>query len=228
MSGMTGSTSGSDHGVGRARRGAWLAQGDGIARSWPMAIALVVMWIDLWARLSFANVLSGMVVAWGVLLLARGVRPRPVRHFRLLPALRYLMTFLKQLAIANYQVTLAVIQPERIAPGIIAVPMRYVSDAVVTLVANSITLTPGTLTLETERDGDAVTLYVHALNVTDIEGVRDDIRGLERLALNGFGERRAQMAAAARRGEVDTGAERDEAADRHASDDRHDGEGGAT
>jgi multicomponent Na+:H+ antiporter subunit E len=205
-----------------------LAQGDGIAQSWPMAIALVVMWVDLWASLSFANVLTGVLVAWAVLLLARGARPRPVRHFRPVPALRYLITFLKQLAIANYQVALAVVQPERIAPGIIAVPMRYVSDAVVTLVANSITLTPGTLTLETERDGDAVTLYVHALNVSDIESVREDIRGLEMLALEAFGERRAQVAAAARHGGGDTGAERDGAVDRHASGDRHHDEGGAT
>jgi multicomponent Na+:H+ antiporter subunit E len=159
----------------------------GLLQSWPTAAALVAMWIALWGRLSFANVASGALVACAVLLLARGVRPRPVRHFRVVPALRYLVTFLKQLAIANYQVALAVIRPERIAPGIVAIPMRYASDAVVTLVANSITLTPGTLTLETERRGDTAILYVHALDVSDVEAVRDDIRQLEQLALDAFG-----------------------------------------
>ncbi|HSK97967.1 MAG TPA: Na+/H+ antiporter subunit E [Euzebyales bacterium] len=155
--------------------------------SWPMAVALVVMWIALWGRLSVANVASGALVALAVLLLARGVRPRAVRHVRAVPALRYLGTFLQQLVIANYQVALAVLRPARTAPGIIAVHVPDTSDAVVTLVANSITLTPGTLTLETERRDDTVILYVHALDLSDVEAVRDDIRQLHRRALDAFG-----------------------------------------
>jgi multicomponent Na+:H+ antiporter subunit E len=164
-------------------------QGGGIVQSWPMAIALVAMWIALWGRLSFANLVSGVLVAGAALLLSRGARPYPVRHFRIGPALRYAGTFIQQLVLANYQVALAVLRPERIVPGIIAMPIRYASDAVVTLVANSITLTPGTLTLETERRGDTAILYVHTLDLSDAEAVRDDIRVLERLALEAFGAR---------------------------------------
>jgi multicomponent Na+:H+ antiporter subunit E len=142
--------------------------------------------------LSVANALSGTVVALVVLLMARGIQPRPFQHFRVVAALRYLITFLKQLAVANYQVARAELQPAHIAPGIIAVPLRYASDAVVTLVANSITLTPGTLTLEIERRGDTAILYVHALDLSDVDSVRHDIRVIERLAIDAFGDRRAR------------------------------------
>jgi multicomponent Na+:H+ antiporter subunit E len=159
----------------------------GVLRRWPTVLAVIAMWIALWERLSLANVLAGAVVAWAVLLVARDVAPRPVQHFRIIPALRYLLTFVEQLVAASWQVALAVVRPDTITPGIIAMPLRYASDAVVTLVANSITLTPGTLTLETERQGDTAILYVHAIDLSDIDAVRDDIRELERLAVDAFG-----------------------------------------
>jgi multisubunit Na+/H+ antiporter MnhE subunit len=54
----------------------------GVLRRWPTAAALVAMWIALWGRLSVANALSGTVVALVVLLMARGIQPRPFQHFR--------------------------------------------------------------------------------------------------------------------------------------------------
>jgi multicomponent Na+:H+ antiporter subunit E len=189
MSGSS-SASGSRPGVG----GSSSASGSRLTvlRRGPTAIALIAMWIALWGRLSIANVLSGTVVALAVLAVSRGIKPRPVQHFRIVPALRYLVTFLQQLAVANYDVARAVLQPARISPGIIAVPLRHTSDAVVTLVANSITLTPGTLTLEIERRGDTAVLYVHTLDLRDVDAVRDDIRLLERLAIDAFGDCRVQ------------------------------------
>jgi multicomponent Na+:H+ antiporter subunit E len=165
----------------------------GLLRRWPTIVALVAMWMALWEGLSWANLISGTLVACAVVLVARQVSPRPVQNFRTGPALRYLATFAKLLAVANYQVVLAVLSPRKIKPGIIAMPLRHVSDAVVTLVANSITLTPGTMTLETERDGDTAILYVHAIDLSDVEAVRNDVRLLEKQAIAAFGGRDAQL-----------------------------------
>jgi multicomponent Na+:H+ antiporter subunit E len=194
----------------------------GILRRWPTAAALIAMWIALWGRLSIANALSGTVAALVVLLMARAVQPRPFQHFRVVAAVRYLITFLRLLVVANYQVARAVLQPARIRPGIIAVPLPHASDAVVTLVANSITLTPGTLTLETERSGDSAVLYVHTLDLRNIDSVRDDIHLLERLAIDAFADRRVRAEPADRRLDETSRTEVDgaEAVDRQA--DGHD------
>lgn len=165
----------------------------GVLARWPTLLALIVMWNALWGDVSVANVLSGAVVAFAVLLLAGRIKTRPVQHFHTAAALRYLVTFARQLLVANYQVAVAVIRPERISPGIIAMPLRNASDAVVTLVANSITLTPGTLTLETERRGDTVILYVHTLDLRDADGVRADICELEKMAVDAFAGHDAQV-----------------------------------
>ena len=70
--------------------------------------------------------------------------------------------------------------------GIVAVPLRGCSDAVATLIADAISLTPGTLTLEVRRD--PLTLYVHALDTRDVEQVQRDVRTLEVLAVRAFGD----------------------------------------
>lgn len=164
-----------------------------LRRRWPTIVALVAMWTALWERLSWANLISGTLVACAVVLVARKASPRPVQNVRIGPALRYLATFAKLLVVANYQVVVAVLRPGTIKPGIVAMPLRHVSDAVVTLVANSITLTPGTLTLETERDGDTVILYVHAIDLSDVDAVRRDIQLLRTQAIAAFGGRDAQV-----------------------------------
>ncbi len=166
------------------------------AGRWPMLLALIVMWIALWGNVSVANIVGGALVAIAVLMFADGLQPAPVRHLSVAAALRYLQTFAVQLIIANWQVARAVLQPSRIEPGILAVPLRHASDAVVTLVANSITLTPGTLTLETERRGDVAILYVHALELADPDSVREDVSELEKRAVDAFAGPKAQAVAA--------------------------------
>ncbi len=163
---------------------------------WPMLLALIVMWIALWGNVSIANFVGGALIAIAVLAFADGMQPMPVRHLSAVAALRYAETFVVQLLIANWQVARAVVQPSRIQPGILAVPLRHASDAVVTLVANSITLTPGTLTLETERRGDVAILYVHALELADPDSVREDVGELEKRAVDAFAGPEAQAVAA--------------------------------
>lgn len=163
-----------------------------IGRRWPTLVALIVMWIALWGNLSIANIVGGAIIAVLVLAFADQVQPEPVSNFNIGAALRYLRTFAVQLLVANWQVIKAVVHPDTIKPGILAMPLYHASDAVVTLVANSITLTPGTLTLETERRGDVAILYVHALDLADADGVREDICELEVLAVDAFAGSDAQ------------------------------------
>jgi multicomponent Na+:H+ antiporter subunit E len=100
--------------------------------------------------------------------------------------------------------------------------MHTTSDALVTLVANSITLTPGTATIDVREheDGSPPTLYVHVLHFGDVESIRRDVLRLEQLAVRAFGSAEALRAvdAAARTARTDGG--RTALADRH--DDQED------
>ena len=70
----------------------------------------------------------------------------------------------------------------RSRPGIIAVPIEARTDLEITTLANLVSLTPGTLSLDVS--GDRRTLYVHAMFVDDPESIHRDIKnGMERRVL---------------------------------------------
>jgi len=76
-----------------------------------------------------------------------------------------------------------------IDPDVIEVPLRVESDLAVTTIANSITLTPGTLTMDYDPERNA--LYVHTLAGRDRDAVIEPIRRWEDYALVVFDERRS-------------------------------------
>jgi multicomponent Na+:H+ antiporter subunit E len=102
-------------------------------------------------------------------------------------AVLYLLVFLRELLTANLDVAYRVLSPSLpIEPAVIEVPLRVQSDAAVTTIANSITLTPGTLTMD--HDEATNTLYVHAIDGRDRDAVVAPIRTWEDYALLIFDE----------------------------------------
>lgn len=131
------------------------------------------------------NVLWGIVV--GALTRLVVPLPRHERQVRVRPValLRFVAYFLWQLVRASAIVAWEVVTPRnRIHEGIVAAPLRTSSAGVITLIANAVSLTPGTLTLEVEQDPPV--LYVHILHLRTIDEVREDIRHLEDHALAAF------------------------------------------
>lgn len=149
-------------------------------------LSLTTMWVALWSDISVANVLSGLVVA--ALIVAAFDTWRPGRVIvRPIAVAKFITYFTYQLAVSTLVVVRTVITPrDRIRSGIVAVPLSGCSDAVATLIADAISLTPGTLTLEVRRE--PLTIYVHALDVRDITVLQREIRTLEVLAVNAFGD----------------------------------------
>jgi len=137
---------------------------------------LVTLWLVLWRDLSVANLLSGAVIA--AVVAGRGsgsVDPRPFHRVRPLMLARFVVFFARKLLEANVVIAREVVTPQnRIHTGIVAVPVAGCSDFVVTVVANAISLTPGTLTLEIRREPEPV-LYVHVLHLHDLDDARDDV-----------------------------------------------------
>lgn len=87
----------------------------------------------------------------------------------------YVPVFIVVVVAANLDVVYRVVHPDMpIRPGIVKVKTRLKSNEGRTMLANSITLTPGTLTVDVTDDGY---LFVHCLNVKheDVDGATKDI-----------------------------------------------------
>ena len=90
---------------------------------------------------------------------------------------RLAAAFLRDLALSSLAVARAVLAPARVTPRFVVVPLtRAQSDLEITLVANYITLTPGTLTVDVAPDRRS--LLVHAL-AADEAGVRAEVAAIE-------------------------------------------------
>lgn len=152
-------------------------------------VFLVMVWLGLWAEVSVANVLSGVVVAGAVVGLFSTWRERPV-VIRPVATLRFLALFAVMLVRSTWAVALTVLAPtRRTHPAIVAVPLIDCSDAVATVVANAVTLTPGTLTVDVRRH--PTVLFIHVLDGRDLAAARRDLRRLEMAAVRAFGDRAA-------------------------------------
>jgi multicomponent Na+:H+ antiporter subunit E len=91
--------------------------------------------------------------------------------------LRLIILFFHELALSVRDVTIAVMRPRRpIRSAIVAIPLDVRSDEGITMLANMITLTPGTTSLHISEDRS--TLYVHVMNASD-ESVRQIKNGFE-------------------------------------------------
>ena len=148
-------------------------------------LILMVIWVALWSDLSVANTLSGLAVALGMTIVF-DARPNGRLILRPIHLLRFALHFAWKLIESTVVVARAVVSPRgAVHTGIVAVPLGGCSDAVVTLIADAITLTPGTLTIDVQREPPV--LFVHALDLRDVTRVQAEIRTLEVLAIRAFG-----------------------------------------
>ena len=155
-----------------------------------LGVWLVWLWVSLWGRVTWANLSSGVAVALIAMVVARSRRPTARGAFRPWRALVFGVRFAVDLVRATVVVAIEIVTPrERIHTGIVEVPLRGCDDGLVTVVANAVSLTPGTLTLEVRREPP--TLYAHVLHLRDVEEVRRQVRRLEVDAVRAFGSAEA-------------------------------------
>jgi len=102
----------------------------------------------------------------------------------------YVAVFSKEVIVANLDVAYRVVHPTlQLEPQVVLVPLRVETALGITTIANSITITPGTITLDHDPDQNA--LYVHMIDGRDPEAVVEPIRVWEDYALVIFDEERS-------------------------------------
>jgi multicomponent Na+:H+ antiporter subunit E len=147
---------------------------------------LALAWMALTGDWSLPALLFSCALGWLLLRLVRPLGGEGFRRVRLARLPGFLAYVLKEVVVANLRVAAAVIAPAgRLRPAIVAVPLTLDRDAEIALLANLITLTPGTLSLDVSPDRR--TLYVHAMATTGPDELRREIRdGFERRILEVF------------------------------------------
>ena len=145
-----------------------------------MNLLLALVWVALTGTFTPANLALGFLASSLLLWFTQHTR-EPTRYFRKLwSVLAFIIFVLWELTKANLRVAFDVVTPTNyMHPGIVAIPLDVRSDAEITMLANLITLTPGSLTLDLSSDRRV--LYVHGMYVEDPDEFRRQIKsGFER------------------------------------------------
>ncbi|WEX07752.1 Na+/H+ antiporter subunit E [Chelativorans sp. AA-79] len=149
-------------------------------------ILLALVWTAVTGSFAPANIVFGFLLGAGALYLIRE-QVGSLGYFRRGVKLTALaLLFLYELVLSASRVAKLVLSPRmELKPGIFSYPLTVDRDFEITLLANLITLTPGTLSVDVSEDRK--TLYVHALDCSDVALLRRDIaQGFERRIMEAF------------------------------------------
>lgn len=155
----------------------------------PLLVWLVLIWNLLWGTWSWANLITGVLVALTVTVVlplpvvASGAQLHPVA------VLYFVGHFLMNLIVSSAQVAWQTLRPSGIRQSaVLLVQLRTDSDLLLSVIAQTLTLVPGSMVLDLDRR--RMTLGVHVLDVgneADVERQRADVLATERRVVRAFG-----------------------------------------
>ncbi len=152
-------------------------------KAFSLNIILTFVWVSLTGVFDITNFLIGFGINYMVIWLSTGLDDT-TGYFKKIPLiLNFGFYFMWEIIKANYQLTYDILTPtHKMNPAIIGIPMDAKSDIEIALLANLITLTPGTLTIDVSTDKK--TIYVHTMYLKDKQSFIDEIKlGLEQKIL---------------------------------------------
>ena len=141
-----------------------------------LSLTLLVVWLALVNKVTPGNVLLGSFLGLVIPMMTAAYwpdRPKVARPFRIV---EYFAIVLWDIVIANVQVAMIILfKRERdISSMWISIPLELTSPEAITVLAGTITMTPGTLSAMLSADGGA--LLVHALHTDAPDELRDTIK----------------------------------------------------
>lgn len=151
---------------------------------WNLLLGLA--WVLLSGDFSGLNLLVGLIFGYITLVLIEpqldSLKGYPARVPRFIGFIGF---FLKELVQANLRVAFDIVTPPwHMKPGVIAMSLSARTEMEITLVANLISLTPGTLSLDVSDDRKV--LYIHAMFLDNEEELRRNLKEMEHRALELF------------------------------------------
>ncbi|HSW67218.1 MAG TPA: Na+/H+ antiporter subunit E, partial [Bacteroidales bacterium] len=137
-------------------------------------VFLTIVWISLTMKFALSNVIFGFILSYLILWLINGSQNKT--YFARIPRmLDFLATFIWQIVAGGVKIAWDIATPRHyMKPGIIAFPLSAKTDIEITLLANIITLTPGTMSIDVS--GDRKILYVYAVYINNEQKLIDSIK----------------------------------------------------
>jgi multicomponent Na+:H+ antiporter subunit E len=142
---------------------------------------LLAVWLG---GLTPRNLAVGLVAGYLLLWLVARFQGKQAKYFIKTPLFfSFLAYYAWELLKSNAVILYEILTPGLdMRPGVVGIPIRARTDLEITILANLITMTPGTLSLDISPDRR--TLYIHAMYIHDPEALRKDIQdNLERRVL---------------------------------------------
>jgi len=147
-------------------------------------VMLTLIWIALTGSFSFINFFIGFILSFFILwIISRNSADR--RYYTIaFKVIGFFFYFLYEMLKANLQVAYEVMTSNlHMKPGIVKLELEARTDLEITLLANLISLTPGTLVIDVSDDRKV--MYIHGMYLQDRAKFIDSIKnGLERPLLN--------------------------------------------
>ena len=127
---------------------------------------LALVWLLLNNSIAPGHILLGLLLGWAIPWFTLRFWPERVRIRRPLTLLRFIAVVLYDIVVANLIVARRILgRPEHLRPAFVTLPLDLTSDLAISLLANTICLTPGTVSARLAPDRRS--LLVHGLHVPD-------------------------------------------------------------
>lgn len=141
-----------------------------------LSLMLVLVWLGLVNKVTLGNLLLGAFLGLVLPALTGPYWPNRPRLRNPLGIVGYVLIVLWDIIVANVQVAAIILfkRNRNIQSRWICIPLDLTSPEAITVLAGTITLTPGTVSAVLSADGSH--LLVHALHADDPDAVRDDIK----------------------------------------------------
>lgn len=157
-------------------------------RSLLLNLTLAFVWAAVVGSFTGPNLLLGFLIGYFVMRLVQPLIGTARYVHRMWYAAELILFFLRELIVASARIAVDVLTPaHRMLPGVIALPLDVDTDGQITLLANLISLTPGTLSLDVSEDRRTLFIHVMYIRGSDVDAERTRIKQfLERRVMRVF------------------------------------------
>lgn len=140
-----------------------------------LTAVLTLLWLLLVNSFTAGHLVLGALLGWLIPFATSRFWPDVIRIRHPLALARYLVVFVYDIVIGSFQVAWLIVRgPKRLRPAFVAIPLAIERDLTISLLANTISLTPGTVSALLSEDKR--TLIVHTIHTDDPDALAAGIR----------------------------------------------------